>query len=343
VLDDNQWFEQVYAATIARWKTLAATSPGGRSEIERQLASCTKKIEGTLRLIDSVDDVSETLTSRLNELTREQRELEQKLAEIDARGSGCADEPTREYVRSRLTRLHETLRGDTEQANQALRGLFDGPIIVGRASMNDRKRDFWRGILKIKFSQVIRLVIPELSAVDGQSESDDISHEVTLDFYSPLKSDNQTAEVWRLLQQGLPQKEIAEQMSLTSARVSTLMKHVAAIYGEGRTPAELREIYCRTDRGPRAHVQYIDRAMELFLQGMLMGDIAKRLGTHGNMITAAIQDGYKALGLPVPDGRSRRKLLEYKGHVPNACRGNAGSGPTTPQADAPSTSAALAR
>jgi len=45
---------------------------------------------------------------------------------------------------------------------------------------------------------------------------------------------------------------------------------------------------------------------------MLLGDIAKKIGCDHNTITAAVRWWHEQRGLPVPDGRTRRKELDVK-------------------------------
>lgn len=52
--------------------------------------------------------------------------------------------------------------------------------------------------------------------------------------------------------------------------------------------------------------------MALVDQGQLLTVIAEQLGTHRDMITAAIRFWHESRGLPVPDGRTRRKSLVQK-------------------------------
>jgi hypothetical protein len=50
--------------------------------------------------------------------------------------------------------------------------------------------------------------------------------------------------------------------------------------------------------------------MEFYRQGMLLQDIADRLQADRNTVTSAVKHWHTVRGLPVPDGRTRRKELE---------------------------------
>jgi site-specific DNA recombinase len=47
-------------------------------------------------------------------------------------------------------------------------------------------------------------------------------------------------------------------------------------------------------------------------EGLLLIEIAERLGCDRNVITKAIKHWHQSRGLPVPDGRARREELTRK-------------------------------
>jgi hypothetical protein len=60
--------------------------------------------------------------------------------------------------------------------------------------------------------------------------------------------------------------------------------------------------------------------MELYRQKRLLHSVAKELNVDRNTVTQAINWWHLSRGLPVPDGRTRRKTLEHKSmpHKPPA-------------------------
>jgi len=73
-----------------------------------------------------------------------------------------------------------------------------------------------------------------------------------------------------------------------------------------------------------------DAVIDLCDQGLLLGEIAERLEIDRNTVTAAIRWWHKSRGLPVPDGRTRRKQLAKK---TSKGRKKEAQPPTTPAAD----------
>jgi hypothetical protein len=60
---------------------------------------------------------------------------------------------------------------------------------------------------------------------------------------------------------------------------------------------------------PPLYQQLAGKVMELFNQGYLLQDIATAVDCDRNTVTAVIKFWYQSRGLPVPDGRTRRKSL----------------------------------
>jgi orotate phosphoribosyltransferase-like protein len=55
-----------------------------------------------------------------------------------------------------------------------------------------------------------------------------------------------------------------------------------------------------------------EQAKELWDQNLLVQEIAEQLQCSRDMVTEAIGHWFRSRGLPVPDGRVRRKSLERK-------------------------------
>ncbi|MDP7287898.1 MAG: hypothetical protein QGH94_07890, partial [Phycisphaerae bacterium] len=73
-----------------------------------------------------------------------------------------------------------------------------------------------------------------------------------------------------------------------------------------------RRCVARLDRGPRLAERIADGVMELVDQKMPLTDIAKKFETNRNRVTEAIRIWHEKRNLPVPDGRTLRKLRSKK-------------------------------
>ena len=63
---------------------------------------------------------------------------------------------------------------------------------------------------------------------------------------------------------------------------------------------------------PPLYQEIADKVMVLYQQKMLLQNIADTLKVDRNTVTSAIRWWHKVRGLPIPDGRTRRKELEVK-------------------------------
>jgi transposase len=60
-----------------------------------------------------------------------------------------------------------------------------------------------------------------------------------------------------------------------------------------------------------------DTVKALMDQGLLLQEIASHLGCVHNTVTKAVKHWHRSRGLPVPDGRTRRKELNWKTSDPS--------------------------
>jgi site-specific DNA recombinase len=65
-------------------------------------------------------------------------------------------------------------------------------------------------------------------------------------------------------------------------------------------------------REPTESEQWADKVKEFYDEGLLIKDIASRLGINRNLASLALACWFKQRGLEVPDGRSRRATLRQK-------------------------------
>ncbi|MDZ4685558.1 MAG: recombinase family protein [Planctomycetaceae bacterium] len=321
ILRNEAWFEAVYQSTLRSWRESSDNSPGLVEAAHREVQQLDQKIG---RLIDQVENAAEPdpgLTARLAERRRERTAAARRLQELEATVSSNPNEPTREHVRERLAHLHEVLTSAAPVANTALKVLLNAPIVLETVTVPGRERSYWRGTLQLTTSGVIeagdcRRAAAGPNAPAADSDSPQLQESITLDFVRPLAIDRQVVRAWELLQAHQPLKEIARQLGVRDARMTVIMKVVAERYGNGLSAKALREQYRPVNPRPKAVEAYIERAMQLVAEGKLLGEIADELGTHRNMITKAVRSGYAARGLTPPDGRTRRKSLDFKGRSP---------------------------
>ena len=147
---------------------------------------------------------------------------------------------------------------------------------------------------------------------------------LSLDFQAMDPKDALADQAKALWDQDVENKDIAILMKLHRSQVTGL-KHWSRLHGEqlldGRTRRGQR---ARKNLGPARARAIADEVMVLFDRGLLLEEIGKQLDCDRNTITAAVKFWHVSRGLPVPDGRTRRKSLSRKVSRPRRPRDDRG-------------------
>lgn len=303
ILANPAWLEAVFQETQRAWVVRRSTLPDELRDLAGALDEITRKIG---RLVDSLEGdgtPDPDISRRLAERRAERRELEAKLVTAKAAAAEQPLEPTRDWVREQVTKLSEVLSGAGPAAAYALRDLLDGPIRVRQIERDGKKRHFLRGILRLRTSTV-------LTPLGMKGAQDSPYEEITLDFVRPNPLDEASEQAKALWDEQLPNKEIALRLGCTRSMVTKLLKHWSRRHG-----VELPDGRSRRGQLPPApdaiplYQRLAEAVMDLFRQDRELGDIAAALGHDRNTVTKAIRYWHDSRGLPVPDGRTRRKSL----------------------------------
>jgi site-specific DNA recombinase len=309
LLHDPAWLESVCSWALAAWRSTQEALLPRRHELERRLQGVRQKIA---HLVDSVEAGSapEDLCARLDQRRNEQTAIEADLRELERATTWLQQEPTRDWIVGQLTNLNELLSGATPAAAIALRRLVSGQIVVEQIDVPGKKRGYLRGRFKL---DVGSCMIPTAQPVGTAIEPVTLDREIEIDFVDADPWLAATAKAWDLYKAGKLHAEIALELKLNRNRVRKLLQLAAQQHGEPLDDGRARQGRLTQEQGPPRHHEVIaEQVMELVNQGLLLTDIAQQLDTHRDMITAAIRFWHESRGLPVPDGRTRRKSLEQK-------------------------------
>lgn len=310
VMQDPSWVDAVHHQAVQTWHELRRQQPNSVEELERQIQKMEKYIQTLLDELESSDQPDPDIRQRLRDRQRERDDLRRQLRQLVVQECQLPKPPTREWVVVQLQRLDEVLKGTAAAANNALLRLLGGPLQLEIITEEGRKRKFWRGRFRIHTLGFDHM--PVTLTAKG-SEVAEKNPEIIVDFRKLPREEEQILEGWRLLQQGYSFTEIATVLRAGKARATFILKLVARRYGNGLTAKQLKKQFDHLRPRRHAHDDYIEPAMALYDDGMLIDEIATRLKTNRKMIRNAINAGYATLGLEIPDGRSRRKSLKYKG------------------------------
>ena len=308
ILANPAWLEAVYAATREAWNVRQSRLPNELRDAQAGLEDVNRKIARLLDLLEGEAKPDPDITERLAARRAERREWENRFTAAQALVNEQPVEPTMDWVRERVRQLAETLTDATPAAAYALRDLLDGPIRVRQIERAGKKRHFLRGTLRIRLGTLAAALGVRSVA---EANSTDLSYEeITIDFVrdNPLDARSDEAKAW--WDEKLPNKEIARRLGCKPSFVTKLLKHWSRRHG-----TELPDGRARRGQLPPSpdalplYQRIAEPVMELYRQYLELGDIAQALGHDRNTVTAAVRYWHESRGLPVPDGRTRRKSL----------------------------------
>jgi DNA invertase Pin-like site-specific DNA recombinase len=271
----------------------------------------SKQIAYVIGLFAETDEDRRENETRVAELRRRRMGIDAELARLDAASSKPVTVPTPEEVRGLLADLGAELtvaiesndQGNMVRARRIIEIITGGKILVYQAGPRQAQRGWLRGVFTV---DVVRLVAEEL----GVSGVDRGGIEVEIEFLERPIHEQIADEVKNLWDEGLKYTEIAKRIGWNR----NLVAKAVAFWHESRglPVPDGRRCVARLDRGPRLAERIADSVMELVDQKMPLTDIAKKFETNRNRVTEAIRIWHEKRNLPVPDGRTLRKLRSKK-------------------------------
>ncbi len=137
-----------------------------------------------------------------------------------------------------------------------------------------------------------------------------------MDFRKKMPHEELADQAKALLDQNFLIKEIAKKLSESEGRTvsrNCVTKALASWFERRGLPApdgrSRRATLERKGINPFLYQAISEQVMELCEQKMHYGEIAEKLGIDRNTLTSSVRYWHEKRGLPVPDGRGRRKTL----------------------------------
>jgi hypothetical protein len=133
-------------------------------------------------------------------------------------------------------------------------------------------------------------------------ESKDPTMTVAIEYREPLVLDEQAFQARELFDQEVLNVEIARRLKCS--------KMTGEVKPDGRKRRS--QLAVKHSEQP-LYQRLAGRVMELAAEGLLLQDISAKLQCDRNTVTQGIRFWHASRGLPVPDGRTRRKSLKRQG------------------------------
>ena len=302
-----EWFQLILNEAHRAWEKHQQANPDEAKGLEQALAEIDRKIQ---RLVDSVEkgDADPEISTRLGARREEKADLQRRLMVLREAQRRFPTPPDEAWLTGKLQHLETVLAGDCPAAAEALRDLL-GEVVVEEIGRPGRKRKALRGMFMMDNARVLSCLERELGDAEATTTA---SGTVVLDFVEKLPWEALANRVKELFDQCLTDGKIAEKLGCATSWVPKALKVWCTENGTDISAIRQRP---RPRAKPSLAERLADRAKTLWDQGMLLQDIAETLTCDRNVVTWAIQHWHISRGLPVPDGRTRRKLLPKSDNI----------------------------
>jgi hypothetical protein len=259
-------------------------------------------------------------SQRLQQLRAQRTIMERQIADYEVRAKRANVQPpdmsTIEHiVRDMAGMLQRAASGDATTAMEyrhILSDLTGGKIVMSQAGEAKAQRGWLRGTFKLQLVEAVLKRADDSIAPTGEAAGE----EIVIDFVATTLKDERSEQVKQLWDQGMLMVEIAQKLGIYKSQATAALKYWFESRGQkapdGRsrrsdlviknlTPPKFQEI------GPEA--------LRLYQQDMPLGKIADQLNIDRATLDKALKWQAAQAGVPLIDGRARRKLLGGSDHT----------------------------
>jgi site-specific DNA recombinase len=313
ILANPAWRELVFQETLKAWDAHEAQIPSELVAAERSLAEVEQKIANLVDRVENGQGGPE-LDERLTQRRGERRTLAERVERLRRADQVRPPLPTQGWVDDQLRNLGDVLSQGTPAAAMALRNLVGGQIVVTEVRRPGRARYHLRGRFTVRVSAAVQVLVGSRGGA-AQDDGADVSDggEIIIDFREPPQYEAESERAKELWDKKWLMVRIAEEMGKKKSYVRKLIKHWF----------ESRDLPVPDGRGRRSTLEQKHQVPPMFealaapvetlvKEGLLISEIADRLGCCPATITKVIDYLRTTRGLSIPDGRTRRKSLNRK-------------------------------
>ncbi len=296
---------------------LQEENPSELNKLKIRLTKLTKQIQFIL------DNTGETETDqlessrRLKQARNERAEIVAKIVEIESKRHQIQRMPTEDDIRLLLVNLEEILQGVANGNEPENSGTLREIIELLTASrieieqMGERRAG--HGWLRARFH--LRLIKTCLAKTGfGLNTEETDGREIAVDIRAETIAEKHITRAKELYDSGMLITAIAEELGIERHQVTQALAIWHARNGaspplDGRSrralvPQKLLE--------PPIFQTIADQVKELYDKEFLIEEIAEKVKRTRDTVRAALKFWFESQGLPMPDGRNRRKSLPKK-------------------------------
>ncbi len=272
--------------------------------LQKELDALQGKINGLLDLAENGDPDA---TARIAQRQVEKREIADRLAALRSARPDVPDLPCRDWVETKVLALEKVLCGAAALANPLLASLLvGGKILVREIEHPGKKRKSLTGEFAINMAAPAAILLG-LNSDHSPTEPSGVIH---LDFRPLPPYEVKSDSVAGLVLAGVPFKEVAKRLNVSKGLVRRAWEHWHT--KQGLATPDGRGAPFRQSGPSEAVLLRREEVVRRFFDGQLYAEIADAMGCNPCTVKQDLREWHAEQGLPMPDGRHRRKELDRK-------------------------------
>ena len=300
----------VAAASIAAAKAALASDRRPLDKLSSQIAKLTAAINQLLNNLGETKQDQAESNARLSTLRTQRKQAEAEHASVEKSVMDPLRLPSSDEIRVIVADLRAVLaqaaQSDDYAVSLALRvalqNLIDGPIMLKQEGRAAHHRGWLQATITLRLDRIDpNRVIVGLKPVV-----------LTVDLLSPNSPFYAGDEIIRLAAEKMPLKKIAKTVNVAYPIVCRFIAEHFDKADKGAY-ALARPFLPRSVLNGQSKYAFLKNEFKKLVdEGWLYQEIADKYGIDIHMIRVGLKAWYEERGLPIPDGRNRRKTLERK-------------------------------
>jgi site-specific DNA recombinase len=305
ILSNPAWVELLLMHEYRSYEKLQHELPSRRRAIDDALSDVDARI--AMLVSNSEKQIVPELETRMTELRTQRDSLRAELKKLLADEGRPSGPPTRKWLEERLADLRSVLTDHGPAAAHALRALVGGRIVVTEIKREGKQRHYLRGRMELRLFALAGAVGVQLG---DESDADPATTEVVeIDFRRIERHEEIADEVKRLWDDGMIDMEITKLFGCSRTLISSALDHWYEKRGLTRPDGRSCK---KRPAGNRKADKLQSQIMELWHQDLSVSAISEQLGCGLEIVREAVTKWHVERGLPVPDGRARRREIRLK-------------------------------
>lgn len=314
---DAALIETIMAACLLEVETAQKPDPAELTSLRAQEQSIKRKIAFIRRTTGSTPDEEAEAETEIKALQAERAQGKVKLDRLEVALARQPKLPAVSEVQALVDGMRQILTdaalGESEENVAAAHEIIDlltgGRIDLFQMGERLPQRGWLQGRFRVR---LLPALVEKLTGVPATCCDDD-AIEVVIDYREPASFDDEAESAWQFYQQDWLNAQIAVELKCSRSKITKLLKYAAAKHGQSLEDGRVRRArLAQKSIEPLKHQKIADEVMRRYDDDELLDDIAIALNEDRNLITAAVRWWHEVRGLPVPDGRTRRKSLKRK-------------------------------